>query len=133
MTRKDFIALANVLRQTEPQSYHYNWEPKHIQWEKDRDSIASFLQSHNPNFNRSRWLAYIAGETGSRGGKVKMRQFKTLYGIRVPTPKYEELKQVADVLARQTFTNLKIGEARRLAVELALESFVKMTKGGKRK
>lgn len=62
-----------------------------------------------------------------------MRPFKTLYGIRVPTPKYEELKQVADVLARQTFTNLKIGEARKLAVEVALESFVKMTKGGKRK
>jgi hypothetical protein len=65
-----------------------------------------------------------------------MRPFKTLYGIKVPTTKYEELKQVADVLARQTFTNLKIGEARRLAVVVALESFVKMTKGktgGKRK
>lgn len=56
MTRKDFIALANVLRQTEPQRYHSNWEAKHIQWEKDRDSIASFLQSQNPNFNRSRLL-----------------------------------------------------------------------------
>ena len=58
-----------------------------------------------------------------------MKQFKTLYGIKVPSSKYEELKQVADVLVRQTFTNLKIGEARRLAVEVALEAFVKMTKG----
>ena len=63
-----------------------------------------------------------------------MKQFKSLYGVRVPSSKWEELKVVADVLARQTFTNIGIGEARRRAVGVALEAFVKMTKskrGGK--
>jgi hypothetical protein len=32
--------------------------------------LADFCQEQNPNFNRKRWLSYIAGECGPSGGKV---------------------------------------------------------------
>ena len=30
--------------------------------------LADFCQSQNPNFNRERWLGYIAGTNGKNGG-----------------------------------------------------------------
>jgi hypothetical protein len=30
--------------------------------------LADFCQSQNPNFNRDRWLGYIAGTNGKNGG-----------------------------------------------------------------
>jgi hypothetical protein len=43
MTKKHFIALADV------------------------NALADFCHSQNPNFNRSRWMGYIAGECGPNG------------------------------------------------------------------
>jgi hypothetical protein len=36
-----------------------------------RDALADFCKAQNPNFNRDRWLDYIAGKCGKNGGKVK--------------------------------------------------------------
>ena len=33
--------------------------------------LADFCAAQNPAFNRERWLAYIAGDCGSNGGKRK--------------------------------------------------------------
>ena len=70
MTKKHFIALANVARDFRGS----------INWYDPSDSIdvqtvinrlADFCQSQNPNFKRDRWLDYIAGKCGKNGGAVK--------------------------------------------------------------
>ena len=33
------------------------------------NALADFCQSQNPNFNRERWLGYVAGTNGKNGGK----------------------------------------------------------------
>ena len=47
MSKKHFIALAEYLRDTK-----------------------QYCEAQNGNFNRERWLGYIAGENGPSGGKV---------------------------------------------------------------
>jgi hypothetical protein len=34
-------------------------------------ALADFCYQQNPNFNNTRWLAYIAGTCGPCGGKAK--------------------------------------------------------------
>ena len=76
MSKKDFIALADVIR-------------KHNQDCESRGSgngepfyygavlkLAAFCANQNPAFNRERWLAYIAGECGPSGGVVKPKGCK---------------------------------------------------------
>jgi hypothetical protein len=71
MTKKDFIGLADTIRQ-------FNFKDKQFP-ENCRApftisqiaAIASYLHSTNPHFNRSRWFDYIAGECGPSGGKVR--------------------------------------------------------------
>ena len=56
MTKKHFIALAEYAKEaglTEGQ--------KRI--------LADLLAQQNPQFNRERWLGYIAGTNGKNGGK----------------------------------------------------------------
>ena len=66
MTKKHFIALADALRAEKPGT---NWDPnKMVQWELDVKAIANVCAAHNPNFNRERWLGYIAGTNGPNGG-----------------------------------------------------------------
>ena len=71
MTKKHFIALADMVRNAKPAELT---EPRHhamlLQWERDRDMLASFCASQNAGFKRGRWMAYIAGECGPNGGKV---------------------------------------------------------------
>jgi hypothetical protein len=69
MSKKHFIDLANTIRE-------HNWHA--LKNDEDApyslyqlDELASFCQRSNPRFNKSRWLAYIAGECGPNGGKVK--------------------------------------------------------------
>lgn len=62
MTKKDFIGLADALRQS------YRDGALRI---KDAEVVADFLQSQNPNFKRERWMEYLAGIVGPNGGKVK--------------------------------------------------------------
>jgi hypothetical protein len=60
MTKKDFIALADHLRNTNVQ-----FSPDHLK------VLADFCKTQNPDFKRDRWFAYINGEVGPNGGKIK--------------------------------------------------------------
>ena len=62
MTKKNFIALADVIRRE--QSGDDNFTQRQL------DILADFCRKQNPQFNRERWLGYIAGENGKNGGKV---------------------------------------------------------------
>ena len=63
MTKKDFIALANLIKESGKVSeYSANGT---------LDLLARFCQSTNPNFKRDRWLDYIDGKCGPNGGAVK--------------------------------------------------------------
>jgi hypothetical protein len=69
MSKKHFIALADAIRNHND----YPGDPSLVK-PFDRyhlNTIATCLQEQNPNFDRQRWLAYIAGECGPNGGKVK--------------------------------------------------------------
>jgi hypothetical protein len=63
MTKKNFIALADFIKDYEK----YN-EPRFTT--QQIDVFVRFCASQNPQFNRERWLGYIAGTNGKNGGKV---------------------------------------------------------------
>jgi hypothetical protein len=65
MSKKHFIELANVLRNT---IRHDDGET--VNFAGIVEDLADFCKSQNPNFNRDRWLGYIAGENGPSGGRV---------------------------------------------------------------
>jgi hypothetical protein len=60
MSKKNFIVLADYLRDTE--GYCEPFTPKQI------EHLANFCHSQNPNFKRERWIAFIAGKCGPNGG-----------------------------------------------------------------
>ena len=66
MTKKHFIELANVIIRSAPadRSSYGTFSESAIK------ELADFCQTQNPLFNRSRWLAYIAGQCCPSGGKV---------------------------------------------------------------
>ena len=70
MTKKNFIALADSIREVNARSRRENgsYTPEHFS-PANVAALADFCQSQNPNFNRERWLGYIAGENGKNGGK----------------------------------------------------------------
>ena len=66
MTKKHFIALADAIRT-------FNAQRVALEHEFDYNqliALAEFCRDQNPQFNRERWLAYIAGECGPNGGKL---------------------------------------------------------------
>ncbi len=68
MNKKHFIALADALRATNPgteQTISSN------QWYRDVCAIAAVCKQANGAFKTERWLAYINGECGPNGGKLK--------------------------------------------------------------
>ena len=67
MSKKDFIALADVIKNENAKNpfWNHEFEPAQI------EALADFCQSQNPNFKRERWLEYIAGKCGPSGGAVK--------------------------------------------------------------
>lgn len=67
MTKKDFIALADFIKQhnNNPDVDESGFSELQI------EILADFCQKQNPNFNRERWISYIKGECGKNGGKVK--------------------------------------------------------------
>ena len=64
MTKKDYIAIAQKMRFTEPQGIE-----RHYQWSDDIAALADLFEADNPRFLRQRWLDYIAGRCGPNGGK----------------------------------------------------------------
>ena len=70
MTKKHFIALADVISSLTVYEDSDGSSNTNIDREEMIQALARFCQSQNPNFNRERWLAYIAGECGPNGGKV---------------------------------------------------------------
>lgn len=70
MTKKHFIALADLMITTRPNFGHTCCDnAEALQWVKIKDGLADFCQSQNPRFNREHWLGYIAGENGPSGKK----------------------------------------------------------------
>jgi hypothetical protein len=74
MSKKDFIALADVLKNLEPiklDQKDARASSEHRQWEKTVEELAEFCREQNPRFLRDRWMSYIAGECGKNGGSIK--------------------------------------------------------------
>ncbi len=69
MSKKDFIALADDIREHE---YHARIMNQHYTaFTQDQiEFLAQFCTNQNPRFMRDRWLDYIAGKCGKNGGKV---------------------------------------------------------------
>lgn len=73
MSKKHFIALAQTIIDHNaknnsvfgPNAIRMNFSPEAI------DSLANFCRAQNPQFDRARWLGYIAGENGPSGGTIK--------------------------------------------------------------
>jgi hypothetical protein len=67
MTKKHFIALADMIKAYNKPSWHgdvvSNFQGSHL------EALAEFCASQNPHFNRGRWLAYIASKCGRNGGR----------------------------------------------------------------
>ena len=77
MSKKHFIELADVLKARLAQidtdySRSVLYQTVAIrEHEETIKALADFCQAQNGNFNRGRWLAYIAGECGPSGGTRK--------------------------------------------------------------
>lgn len=67
MTKKHFIKLADAIREHNRLAAN-RCEP--VFSDEHLTTLADFC-SASPNFNRSRWLAYIAGSCGPKGGSIK--------------------------------------------------------------
>lgn len=63
MTKKHFIALADMIRNVNADTSATPF----TDWQVG--ALADFCAAQNPQFNRERWLGYIAGENGKNGGK----------------------------------------------------------------
>ena len=64
MTKKHFIALADEIKRANrvtPNTFN----------NEAISRLSEFCYDQNANFKRDRWIAYINGECGKNGGKVK--------------------------------------------------------------
>jgi hypothetical protein len=70
MSKQDFIALADVIREHNRIASHPansdmpKFEATHL------EALVSFMRGQSSNFMKERWLGYVAGENGPSGGKV---------------------------------------------------------------
>ena len=78
MTKKHFITLADTLRnindRMERGAPSFGDTSDYMLGAREHQSrvvssLADFCQSQNSQFNRQRWLDYIAGECGPNGGR----------------------------------------------------------------
>lgn len=65
MTKRHFIALAEAIKVHNRCKGIHAFDFGHL------DTLADFCAAQNPQFNRARWLGYIAGTNGPNGGKGK--------------------------------------------------------------
>lgn len=66
MSKKDFIALANVIKAARIE--HPGWFGGLRDSQGELALLADFCKRQNDRFNRERWLGYIAGTNGPSGG-----------------------------------------------------------------
>lgn len=69
MTKQDFIALADVMRELEPlrlDQKDARASNEHRQWEQTVERLAEFCAKQNSHFMYERWMAYIRCETDIR-------------------------------------------------------------------
>ncbi len=69
MSKKDFIELADTIRDENAYAANYN-QPAPFS-EATIKILARFCKGQNYNFMESRWLDYIAGKCGPGGGDPK--------------------------------------------------------------
>ena len=69
MSKKDFIALADMIR--EHNRLAANGGPYSTFTEDQLIALAEFCRDQNSNFKRERWVDYIAGKCGKNGGSIK--------------------------------------------------------------
>ena len=68
MTKKHFIALADMIRYANAQPGNYQlFSPPVLHY------LADFCWSQNPSFKKQRWLDYIDGKCGPNGGKIETK------------------------------------------------------------
>lgn len=58
MTKEHFIALADALRSSKPESF--DDDQCHAQWNADVLALADFCAKQNPKFDRALWLVYVS-------------------------------------------------------------------------
>ena len=73
MTKKHFIALADVIREHNGTTDDSMFEGAHL------ETLARFCEGQNPRFNTRRWLDYINGRCGPSGGRRKPPATKELF------------------------------------------------------
>ena len=75
MTKKTFIALADVIREYNRGAFETGTNiASPLQFTHTQIiALADFCESQNPEFKRDRWLVYIAGTCGPNGGKAAAR------------------------------------------------------------
>jgi len=73
MSKKDFIALADMLRDLKEFGVpDCEWDNGYLHALKDaEDALVGFCKAQNPRFNENRWRDYLHGKCGPSGGKVK--------------------------------------------------------------
>ncbi len=70
MYKRQFIALADYISEFNRQARKAEYSLGRRTFNDEQLAcLADFCQAQNPNFNRERWLGYIAGECGPCGGK----------------------------------------------------------------
>jgi hypothetical protein len=62
MTKKNFIALADTIKQFNADAYSKGFGIGFTAMQLD--ALADFCESQNPRFDHARWLGYIAGTNG---------------------------------------------------------------------
>ncbi len=77
MTKRDFIALADMMRATMPSEA--NAPRAFDQWVTDREALANVCADSNDAFKRDVWTGYIMGKNGPNGGKFSA--VKTLFRV----------------------------------------------------
>lgn len=70
MTKKHLVALADALKRNVPDKESNALEIEQPYFQNIVNDIADFCAAANPNFNRTRWLGYIAGTNGQNGGAI---------------------------------------------------------------
>ncbi len=77
MTKKHFIALADVVRErytTLDDSQREGVVAARYELEAVIYALADFCSQQNPRFNRSRWMDYVHGKCGPNGGAVRKQE-----------------------------------------------------------